>query len=308
MTAAELRPLDALPIAVDPAAIDAAMAPFIVAGGDNAWRRALRRRVRKAVRRSLARLTGSSRDRSSIEREYADAWGAGYDRYRVGRTDLKGAPWVWRGRKLLLDPAAAARIRAPMFAAVLAQLRPASVLEIGSGNGINLFALAGVFPQIRFTGVELTEEGTARARAAQGDQAIASLLQGYSPLPVRDSTALSRIEFVQGDAASLPFEDDSFDLVMTVLAVEQMEGIRGRALAEIARVARRHVLMLEPFRDANRTVLRRLYVHSRDYFRGSIGELADFGLKPVWATGDYPQEAFLGTALALSEKVTSSTA
>ena len=46
------------------------------------------------------------------------------------------------------------------------------------------------------------------------------------------------VTFLQGSAAELSFPDGAFDLVMTVLAIEQMERIRARALAEITRVAR----------------------------------------------------------------------
>jgi ubiquinone/menaquinone biosynthesis C-methylase UbiE len=308
MTASALLHLDQLPIDVDPAAIDAAMAPFLVPAADTEWRRALNRRVRKALCRALERLAGVSRDHQAIEEEYSAAWGAGYDRYRLGRTDLKGVPWTWRGRHLLLDMGVAARLRALFLAAVIEELRPASVLEVGSGNGINLFALAGAFPGIEFTGVELTSEGVSQATAAQQDGDRLAQFEAYSPLEVHDRAALSRIDFVQGDAAALPFGDGSFDLVLTVLAVEQMEKIRDSALREIARVSGRYVLMLEPFRDANRSALRRFYIYSRDYFRGSIPELSRVGLKPLWATADLPQEAFLGVALALSEKSTSSRA
>ena len=88
-----------------------------------------------------------------------------------------------------------------------------------------------------------------------------------------------------------------------MLAVEQMERIRDQALAEIARVSRGHVLMLEPFKDANRKGVRRVYAVSRHSFRGSIEGLARFGLEPLWATDDFPQEAFLGSPLVLAKKV-----
>lgn len=296
-----LQPLSNLPVAVDPAAIDSAMQPFLVSEGDELrWRKEVWRRQVS----TLARLvTGrESRDRQEIEREYRDAWSAGYRRYRVDRTDLKGKPWAWRGRHLLLDPAAATRLRTLLFAAVIGQLKPKTVLEVGSGNGINLLSLAGAFPGTRFTGLELTREGVEQARRAQADSGTVGIVQAYTPLEVRDPSAIERIEFVQGDASAMPFEDGSFDLVMTVLAVEQMESIRAAALSEIARVARGHVLMLEPFRDMNASGFRRLYVKSRNYFRGSIAELRGFGLTPLWATDDYPQEAFLGTALVLAEK------
>ena len=74
-------------------------------------------------------------------------------------------------------------------------------------------------------------------------------------------------------------------------------------MLDIARVTRGHVLMLEPFRDANLKGVRRLYALSRNYFRGSIHGLERFGLEPVWATDDFPQEAFLGSPLVLAQKV-----
>jgi SAM-dependent methyltransferase len=297
-----VRPLAELPVPIDPAAIDAAMQPFLVSDGDALrWQTEVARRWVSTVARTLTRRE-SRREKGAIEEEYRDAWSAGYRRYRLGRSDLKPKPWEWRGRRLLLDPAAATRLRTVMFAAVLDELKPRSVLEVGSGNGINLLSLAGAFPDIAFTGLELTREGVEQARRAQRDKETAEIVRAYSPLKTRDPSAIERIDFVQGDASAMPFEDGSFDLVMTVLAVEQMESIRSAALSEIARVARGHVLMLEPFRDMNASGLRRLYATSRGYFRGSIDELAGFGLDPLWATSDFPQEAFLGTALVLSAK------
>lgn len=297
-----LRPLGELPIHVDPAAIDVAMKPFLVSEGNEfRWRGAVGRRWIGTLGR-LASRKEAARDRGAIESEYGDAWATGYQRYRLGRKDLNGKPWSWRGRLLLLDPAAATRLRTILFAAVIAELKPKRVLEAGSGNGINLLSLAGAFPEIEFTGLELTDEGVEQARRAQADSATAKIVQAYSPLDLHEPSAIGRIRFVQGDASDMPFEDGRFDLVMTVLAVEQMERIRSAALAEIARVARGHVLMLEPFSDMNSSGLRRLYVRSRNYFRGSIGELRGFGLEPLWATDDYPQEAFLGTALVLARK------
>ena len=68
----------------------------------------------------------------------------------------------------------------------------------------------------------------------------------------------STVEFRQGNAAALPYPDRSFDVVYTILAVEQMESIREQAMREIVRVARSHVVMIEPLMDSNRDPLRRL--------------------------------------------------
>lgn len=155
---------------VDPATIEAAMRPFLVAESDGLrWRSQVARRWAGALVRFLSRRE-ICRDSRFIEREYEAAWAAGYQRYRLGRTDLHGKPWSWRGRLLLVDPAAATRLRTLMFAAVIAELKPQRVLEVGSGNGINLLSLAGAFPEIEFTGLELTHEGVEQARHALSDR------------------------------------------------------------------------------------------------------------------------------------------
>jgi ubiquinone/menaquinone biosynthesis C-methylase UbiE len=189
-----------------------------------------------------------------------------------------------------------------MFAAVLAELKPRTVLEVGCGNGINLLSLAGAFPDVRFTGLDLTAEGIAAARKLQEGEALPPALAEYIPLPKTAPAAFKRIDFLQGSAAELPFADGQFDLVFTVLAIEQMERIRDQALREIARVSGGHVLMLEPLRDANMRGFRRLYTVSRNYLRGSIADLPRYGLEPLWATDDFPQEVFLGSPLVLSRK------
>lgn len=296
----QLDSLEKLPIAIDPAEIDAAMRPFFVSEGDDRRWNQLHAILWRGTLDRLIAGREAYRDRTLIETEYAVWATMGYERYRMGRKDLKGMPWSWRGRRLFLDGAAAARVRTVLLSAVLDQLKPRRVLEVGSGHGINLLSLAGAFPEIEFTGLELTPEGVEQARRAQSDSAIANIIHDFSPLDNVEPSAIERIRFVQGDASAMPFEAGSFDLVVTVLAVEQMESIRAAALSEISRVSSGHVLMLEPFRDVNERGLRRLYVQSRGYFRGSIGELRNFGLEPLWATADFPQEAFLGTAFVLS--------
>jgi SAM-dependent methyltransferase len=300
-----LQRLEQLPVAIDRSAVEAAMRPFLVTGpgAEPIWRADYRRRFSKSVRRMLKRLIGAKkRDQERIQSEYGPAWAAGHAKYDTSLGARKPAAWVWGDRHLTLDGVAAARLRAPMFAAALAALKPRTVLEVGCGNGINLLSLAGTFPDVQFTGLDLTEEGIAAAKKLQADGTLPPALAEYIPLPKTDPTAFRRIDFVQGSAADLPFADGQFDLVFTVLAIEQMERIRDQALREIARVSGGHVMMLEPLRDANMRGFRRLYTVSRNYLRGSIADLPSYGLEPLWATDDFPQEVFLGSPLVLSRK------
>ncbi len=60
--------------------------------------------------------------------------------------------------------------------------------------------------------------------------------------------------------------------------------------------------MIEPFLDVNRGFWTRLNIYRRDYFRGSIDELRRFGLEPLLATADFPQEMFLKACMVVAEK------
>ena len=87
-----------------------------------------------------------------------------------------------------------------------------------------------------------------------------------------------------------------------MLALEQMEQIRARALGEIARVVRSHTLMIEPFADVNGGFWQRLNVDRRNNFCGHIGDLPGYGLNPIVPCADFPQKYILRAALVLSER------
>jgi SAM-dependent methyltransferase len=275
---------------------------------EGAWAGEVARRKQKLVKRTARRLllpwrTEARRGEATVVGEYDKAWRAiDYGAYAQGAPQRDHTPWEWRGRRMFASDVGGTRFRQLLLIRIIERVRPRSVLEVGCGNGINLILLAGRFPAIRFAGVELTEAGHRAARALQERGELPAGLAGYAPLPLADPAAFRRIDFRQGNATRLPFEDGAFDLVITVLALEQMERVRAQALGEIARVTARHSLMIEPFRDVNQALWPRLNVLRRDYFRGRIGDLPRYGLAPVLAVGDFPQEAFLKTCAVLAEK------
>jgi len=248
-------------------------------------------------------LPTHQRDEQNVVAEYSKVWrDMPYANYSLEQLPPSYSPWEWRGERMFASTFGATRVRQLFLIRVLELVRPRRVLEVGCGNGINLLLLAGRFPDVEFTGVELTEEGRAAAVALQELAELPDEMQAYAPEPLEDVSAFRRIRFLQGSAAQLPFPDGDFDLVFTVLSLEQMESIRRQALSEVARVARRHTLMIEPFADVNDGFWPRLNVVRRDYFRGRIIDLPGYGLHPVVVTDDFPQESFLKVCAVLSEK------
>jgi len=167
---------------------------------------------------------------------------------------------------------------------------PAGALEVGFGYGLNLLVLSMLFPSIAFSGVELTRSGVEAATALAAAASTAAVLAPFAAAPLRDPEAPRRLSLREGGADALPLPDKSVDMVITVLALEQMERVRHAALAELARVARKHVVMIEPFADWNREPHRRGYIGQHDYFAASVDDLHRFSLNPVVATADMPNK------------------
>jgi len=203
----------------------------------------------------------------------------------------------WRDEGLILKKGALSQMQLERMMALIAETRPRTVLEVGAGAGQNLLSLSAVFPNIVFTGIELTEEGVARARSVQSHENLPDVIKQYSPFPIADDTAHRRVDFQQGDATALPFEDGSFDLVFSRLALEQMERVRRKAVAEMVRVSAGHVLMVEPFADFNDDKRRRLAHRAKNFFSMRLDELPGAGLEPQIVFADWPQKISEGVGL-----------
>jgi sterol 24-C-methyltransferase len=93
------------------------------------------------------------------------------------------------------------------------------VLELGFGQGFNLAHLAARFPDVRFSGVDITpaHQEVARRRLQEA--------------------ALTNVTLTQGDFHHLPYADASFDHVFAIEAFCYATDLE-RAFAEIFRVLR----------------------------------------------------------------------
>jgi ubiquinone/menaquinone biosynthesis C-methylase UbiE len=100
---------------------------------------------------------------------------------------------------------------------LVVRVRPESVLDVGCGEGVLTAEWASALPHARVLGADVAPVWPARA-------------PGFAVIP---------------PAPPLPFGDREWDLVCAVESLEHMDDPEG-ALAEMARCARRHVLVSVP--------------------------------------------------------------
>jgi len=103
----------------------------------------------------------------------------------------------------------------------LAAIRPGDeVLDLGSGSGTDVFCAAVLAGESgRVVGVDFTDEQVAKARR------------------LRDRDGFANVEFVESSIDDLPFEEASFDVVISN-GVINLSPIKPRVFAEAARVVR----------------------------------------------------------------------
>jgi arsenite methyltransferase len=104
------------------------------------------------------------------------------------------------------------------------------VLDIGCGRGAVLLMAAKLLPRGRAVGVDLWKTSDQSGNALEVTKRNAEL-EGVA----------DRVELQTGDMRALPFEDESFDVVLSGLAIHNLPEAAGRAKAidEAVRVVRR---------------------------------------------------------------------
>lgn len=99
-----------------------------------------------------------------------------------------------------------------------------NVLDVGCGNGILLLGAAKRFPNGKGVGIDLWTEGS-------GDNRREVFLENAKIEGVAD-----RVVLQNEDARQLPFEDETFDVIISGLTIHHLRAEANKAIREMTRV------------------------------------------------------------------------
>lgn len=249
------------------------------------------------------KLFGSTKRVDRVRRDYTQAWII--DTYYPGSKVMNESSQIirWGDTGLEIKGLGEKRVHLLLMKQVVEHLKPRRILEVGSGNGAMLMMLSVMCPDAEYHGVELTEAGVNSARKLQELSSLPEDMVEFLPAPARDLSAFRNVKFQVGNATQLPYLDQSFDLVLTSLALEQMKAVQNEVLAQIVRVAAGEVLMLEPFPDFNCEPEQRHYTRTREYFSVPVAALCEHGLQPTMVFGDIPSKILRGVGLVIAKPI-----
>ena len=139
---------------------------------------------------------------------------------------------------------------------LLAGLAPRRILEIGVGEGHVMSRVRTRFPGVPLVGLDLPDQELMAQWKEQG-------------LPC-----------MFGDATTLPFPDDSFDLVLAIEVLEHVPGPEA-ALSELARVCSGTFVASVPFEPIWRAgnIVRRRYVRHLGNSPGHVNHWTRWGFQ-----------------------------
>jgi ubiquinone/menaquinone biosynthesis C-methylase UbiE len=126
------------------------------------------------------------------------------------------------------------------------------LLDFGSGNGFNAKYLSARFAKAEIIGIDISIKRIENATSWIGN--------------------VKNIKFVQMNGECLAFSDNSFDIVYSCHALEQMESIIDDAVSEIIRVMKHRAIFIEPVWE-NADIAQKSYLKRYDYVRSLIKTL-----------------------------------
>lgn len=245
----------------------------------------------------LNKLKKSSFERSTelVKKQYDESW------KNNDLTSKRKGLARWGDKYFYIEISGISYLHLFCIKQIIDFLHPADIFEIGFGRGGKLLPLAAAFPDKRIGGIELSTSGFNEALKLIKKIKFPDEFKKNIPFHINEYDSLESVNLFNGSAQKIPVSSKSYDFVYTSQALEQMECIRDEVMFEIVRIARKYVLMIEPFRDWNDTGMHRNRILSRNYFQAKIDDLPRYGLKPIYINNDLPSKIYMNVGIVLAE-------
>ncbi|MFY9462677.1 MAG: class I SAM-dependent methyltransferase [Candidatus Sungiibacteriota bacterium] len=230
--------------------------------------------LKKSLKKSLG-LEQRKRDIAKVQKEYSAHW--------MHPRSLEKPRLALRGNiPILQTHPDFFKSSIEYVTRLIRGLQIKTALEIGSGDGLFTTALKILNPSVEFCGVELTDEGIAASRIVlDRSMDVLTYVTEKNADEIREIFKNTKIpQFEKGNATLLNAADNSFDLVFSHIAIEQMPTIYPAVFNEAYRVSRKYGCFIEEFREAQKGFFQRLTLWKNDYFRASyrVVEKAGFAI------------------------------
>lgn len=140
---------------------------------------------------------------------------------------IKGT-YLYKGEYIDLTPGEYTRLAAQGLAGVMNKLEFKTMLEVGVGEATTICdILLDLGQKKNAYGIELSLSRLFYAKKFSEEKKV-------------------NIDFAVGDMFSLPFDDNSMDLVFTYYCMDAHRGKEKAAISEMLRVSRRYLILVEP--------------------------------------------------------------
>ncbi len=263
-------------------------------------RRALHTGIVKLFIRRI--LTGFKRSQRFVKEEYENVW----ESWQKGEAKFMRSVPILGYKNGALAQIIPEELQISNIRLLADSLRTHdTVLELGSGVGVNILALSLLCPEVKhWEGIDLTAKGVeiSSRNLSHPPVSLLSRMTGLSESEVSTQFDASKITFRQGSILELPYDDNSFDAVFSHEVFEQIPHDYRRGFKEAFRVTKRAGYFLEGFRESDRNLFQFMHKMNVDYFRASVNELTRAGFKRVTLISLPLSKAKLGEALAVAEK------
>lgn len=234
--------------------------------------------LKKALRNTIS--SRYVRTEEKVKAGYNKVWGSGAS--KSTKIDAPAILHLLQGRPILCRPIDRRKYIIHELSSILSLLNPASVLEMGCGNGFNILALSALHPEIQdWKGTELTEEGKEAARHFLNDPPYSALeyVTGLRTKEIANALGDAHISFSVDNSTHMSRPDNSSDLVYTCQSIEQMPDSFASAFREARRITRKYAVFIEGFREAQKNIFQRLHQKNADYFREDYHVVEHAGFK-----------------------------